>query len=40
MERHFIASPGTSQAIRVESGDRFFMDLDEETSSGYRWRAT
>ena len=40
MERHFISSPGTSQAIRVESGDRFFMDLDEESSSGYRWRAT
>ena len=40
MERHFIASPGTNQAIRVESGDRFFMDLDEETSAGYRWRAT
>ena len=40
MERHFIASPGTSQAIRVESGDRFFMDMDEEASSGYRWRAT
>ena len=40
MERHFIASPGTNQAIRVESGDRFFMDLDEETLAGYRWRAT
>ena len=40
MERHFISGPGTSQTIRVESGDRFFMDLDEDSDAGYRWRAT
>ena len=40
MERHFLSSPGTSQAVRVESGDRLFMDLDEEPDAGYRWRAS
>ena len=37
MERHFIRNPGTSQAIRVESGDRLFMDLEENMTTGYRW---
>ena len=40
MERHYIKSPGTSQTIRVVSGDRLFMDLDEESDAGYRWRAS
>ena len=40
MERHYLSSPGTSQAVRVESGDRLFMDLDEESDAGYRWRAS
>jgi len=36
--RHAISSPGTSQAIRAESGDRFFMDLEEDSAAGYRWQ--
>ena len=40
MERHLIAQPGTSQAIRVESGDRFYMDLPEGEPDGARWSAT
>ena len=40
MERHTISSPGTSQAIRVESGDRLFMDLEENRTTGYQWTAT
>ena len=40
MERHYLSNPGTSQTVRVESGDRLFMDLDEEADEGYRWRAT
>ena len=35
--RHAIANPGTSQAIRVESGDRLFMDLTEDAADGGRW---
>jgi len=37
IERHAISSPGTSQAIRVESGDRWFMDLEEDAAAGYKW---
>jgi len=37
IERHAISSPGTSQAIRVESGDRFYMDLEEDSAAGYKW---
>ena len=40
MERHYLSNPGTSQAVRVESGDRLFMDLDEESDAGCRWRAS
>jgi len=38
--RHDIACPGVSQTIRVQSGDRFFMDLEENVTTGYRWQAT
>ena len=40
VERHYIKSPGTSQTIRVVSGDRLFMDLEENPTTGYRWQAT
>ena len=40
VERHVISSPGKSQVIRVESGDRFFMTLDEDAAAGGRWSAT
>ena len=39
MERHYISSPGKSQAIRVESGDRLFMKLEENRTTGYQWDA-
>jgi len=39
VERHHISSPGRSQTIRVESGDRWFMDLEEDSASGCRWYA-
>jgi len=35
--RHYISSPGESQAIRVEAQDRFYMDLEENATAGYRW---
>ena len=35
MERHRLSNPGRNQVVRVESGDRFFMDLDE--TDGCRW---
>jgi len=35
--RHYISSPGTSQAIRVEALDRYYMDLEEDLAAGCRW---
>ena len=37
---HTIDHPGVSQSIRVESGDRYFMDLEENATTGYRWDFT
>ena len=39
MERHYLSGDGKSQVIRVESGDRFFMTLDEDATAGGRWSA-
>ena len=36
-ERHRLSGEGRNQVVRAESGDRFFMDLDE--SDGCRWTA-
>lgn len=36
-ERHAVVSPGANQVIRVESGDRFFFELEENATTGYRW---
>lgn len=40
IERHAIESPGKNQVIRVQSGDRFFMDLEENGAAGYQWLGT
>ena len=37
-DRHLIANPGQSEVIRVRSGDRYYFDLEENTSTGYSWR--
>jgi len=37
--RHSISNPGTSQVIRVEPLDRFYMDLEEDSAAGCRWYA-
>ena len=37
VERHRLSGEGRNQVVRAESGDRFFMDLDE--SDGCRWSA-
>lgn len=35
IERHTLSNPGVSQAVRVESGDRLFFELEEQP--GTRW---
>ena len=35
IERHLLASPGQNQALRVESGDRYYFSLDEDGDD--RW---
>lgn len=35
-DRHLIA-PGESQVIRTSSGDRYYFDLEENTTTGYQW---
>ena len=37
VERHALSRPGVNQTVRVESGDRFFMDLEEDSAHGCRW---
>ena len=37
--RRSLPNPGTSQAVRVESGDRLIFDLEESSATG-RWQAT
>ena len=38
IERHLLARPGESQAVRVESGDRFYFSLAEDEDC--RWDFT
>ena len=41
VERHYSdIVPERNQAVRVESGDRFYFDLKENTTTGYEWIAT
>jgi len=37
-DRHLI--PGESQVIRVESGHRYYFDLEENATTGYQWEYT
>ena len=37
--RRSLPNPGTSQTVRVESGDRLIFDLEETNATG-RWQAT
>jgi len=39
VNRHYISEPGKSQVIRVEALDRFYMDLEENATTGYQWYA-
>ena len=39
IERHRLEG-GINQVVRVESGDRFFMTLEENPTTGYQWKAT
>lgn len=39
LNRHYIDEPGRSQALCAEGGDRFFMDLEENATTGYQWYA-
>lgn len=40
IERHLLAQPGESQAVRVESGDRFYFTLPEDDATESRWDFT
>lgn len=35
--RHALPCPGESQVLRVESGDTFFFELEENATTGYQW---
>lgn len=37
-ERHWLKGE-SSQVVRVESGDRFFLTLEENATTGYQWKA-
>ena len=39
MERHTLSGAGVSQTVRVESGDRLYLDLEEDSAHGCRWEA-
>lgn len=37
VERHYLSNTGQNQTIRVESGDRLYLEMDENATTGYRW---
>jgi len=39
-ERHGVLDPGENQVFRVESGDRHFFKLEENSAAGYTWDYT
>jgi predicted secreted protein len=40
-ERHYFEiEPGKNQVVRAESGDRFYLELEENRTTGYEWVAT
>lgn len=36
-DRRALANPGENQVLQVASGDRFYFDLKENTTTGYSW---
>ena len=40
MDRMTIREPVTDRFIEVESGDRFWVELEENTTTGYRWEVS
>ena len=36
-ERHYVKDAGVNQVLQVQSGDRWYMDLEENASTGYQW---
>ena len=34
---HILNNPGEDQVIRVENGDRYYFDLEENATTGYMW---
>lgn len=38
VERHWLKGE-VNQVVRVESGDRFFLTLEENATTGYMWKA-
>ncbi len=40
MDRMTIREPVSDRVIEVESGDRFYVELEENTTTGYRWEAS
>lgn len=37
IERHWLVDEPRNQVVRVDSGDRLYMEIDELPDSGYRW---
>ena len=40
MDRMTIREPVADRVIEVESGDRFYVELDENMTTGYHWEAS
>jgi predicted secreted protein len=38
--RYFAVEPEKNQAVRVQSGDRLYFELEENATTGYSWTAT
>lgn len=38
--RHWLSGPLENRVIRTETGERFYLDLDEEGGMAGRWSAT
>ena len=40
LDRMTIREPVTDRLVEVESGDRFWVELNENVTTGYRWEAS
>lgn len=40
VDRRWLSNTGANQVVRVTSGDRLYMNLDEESDGSCRWQAT